>query len=216
MSKTWVYDYNPYVLRDIKPDIVLDMNEKISNSYKCYDTKYPTSMAWILSKMLDINLFLRHPRLYRFEDNIPNENLIAIHTTAKGNDPTRQGHIPENILTHLFQIYKDYKIFQVGGKDDFKIKSPNVFDKTGLNYWDTAEIISKCLAFIGMNSGHTILANCFPRVQKKVILSSGPYLQTMIPESQIAGSYGNWIDFNWQYYNNTENDIGVSMSYLKI
>ena len=216
--KIWVFDYNPYILRDIVPQKILKFGDILSKyaPERCNlkDNPYVVSMSWIYTTTFGMNLTLRHPRLYKFEENIPDGNCICIHTTPKGTDPTRLGHIPENVLRHIFKTYENYKIFQVGGSSDFKINSPNLIDKTGLNFWDTAEIISKCGTFIGLNSGHTHLANCFPKTKKKVLLFNGDYLSKMIPMG--ASNYGNWIDFNWGYYNNTEEDIGVTMSYLKI
>jgi hypothetical protein len=186
----------------------------ISKSFEKYDTKYPTSMSWIYCRAFGIDMYLRRPRLYKYDDTPPNEKNITIHTTPKSFDVTRQSPISNKILAHIGKTYKDYTIIQIGGPKDVKITGPNVVDKTGLDWWTTAETIAKSSIFIGINSGHIQLANCFPRTKKKIIFSAGNYLETFIPQNRFY--YGDWIDFNWDYFNTSEQDIGISMSYLYI
>jgi len=210
----WIYDYNPFVLRNEDCDDILDLNLKLSQQHKKCDVRFPVSSIWIYCKALDIKCFVRHPKLYKFENIIPDNNSLCIHTTPRGRDKTRLGPIDNHIIEHILKEYKNYKIYQVGGKDDIKIKSDNCIDMTGLGWWETAEIISKSKTFIATNTGHIQLANCFPKTHKKLILSDGDYLESFVPVSRERG--GDWVDFNWCYYNPTEYDRGITMSYLKI
>ena len=220
MHKIWAFNNNPYVLRDIIPEKTLNFSEVLTEFGQKRNrmdiSSQTSSLSDLYCKTFNMKMFLRHPRLYRFENNIPDGNSIAIHTTSKGRDSSRVGPIPLNILEHIYDTYKEFKIFQVGGVDDFKIDRPNVIDKTGLCFLDTAEIISKCGMYIGVNSGHIHLANCYPRTKKKLLLFADEWLSTMIPQDYSTKSRGGWIDFNWSYYNTTDDDIGVTMSFLKI
>jgi hypothetical protein len=55
------------------------------------------------------------------------------------------------------------------------------------------------------------IANCYTRVNKKIVLNRND-MSTISPLNENTG----WLDFNIQYFNQTENDIGTTFSYKKI
>jgi hypothetical protein len=64
------------------------------------------------------------------------------------------------------------------------------------------------------------LASCYPRVIKKIILTESDkerieILDNMMPMDPQNGHY-HWLDWNFLFYNKTDQDVGVSLSYLKI
>ena len=78
--------------------------------------------------------------------------------------------------------------------------------------WDTAKLISSSSILIGVNSGAGMwIANCYTRVNKKIVLNRND-MSTISPLNENTG----WLDFNIQYFNQTENDIGTTFSYKKI
>jgi hypothetical protein len=164
-------------------------------------------------------LGLRHPRLYRHEE-LQGSTLgtITVHTTGK----SEGGEMPDCVIEQIQKNYKNYVIYQVGGKDD---KPTPFIDKLGLDMWETAELIAKCQIFIGVNSGMMNIAQCYPRVNRKVVLIENDILttedlclryrplHTYNPDKNIGA---HWIDYNWQYFNISDIDMGITMSYKKI
>ena len=91
--------------------------------------------------------------------------------------------------------------------------------------WETAELIAKCQTFIGVNSSMMNIAQCYPRINRKVVLIENNIfstedlcliyrpLHTYSPDKDIGA---HWIDYNWQYFNIHDIDMGITMSYNKI
>ena len=162
---------------------------------------------------------LRHPRLYRYEE-LQGSTLgtITVHTTGK----SEGGQMPDHVLEQIQKNYKNYTIYQVGGKDD---KPTPFINKLGLGMWETAELIAKCQTFIGVNSSMMNIAQCYPRINRKVVLIENNILSTedlclryrplhtYSPDKDIGA---HWIDYNWQYFNIHDIDMGITMSYNKI
>lgn len=260
INKSWVFDYNPYVLRRenraddirikfpekegfaclycdevdwINPDIkgfepIVKDNQGIKvivhglYSADCDNQIGSSRNTWIFNKLsinahqkpeLDIP---RAPRLYKYED--PNEvcrDQIAIHV---GPSKSSGQFIPDHVLDTIKKRYSNYKIIQIGASTD----KPSLFiDKRGLNIWDSIEIIAKSAIFIGINSGPMNIANCYPHINKKVILNANldwmdKEIQRFEPlNARVNGSFG-WVDFGWQYFTTKEYDVGRTYSYKRI
>ena len=162
-------------------------------------------------------IHLRHPRLYRHEELQGSTcATITVHTTGK----SEGGVMPDHVIEQIQKNYKNYIIYQVGGKDD---KSTPFIDKRGLSLWETAELIAKCQIFIGVNSGMMNIAQCYPRVNRKVLLIENATLSTedimfgYRPLSKYRpDAAAHWVDFNWQYFNVHNRDMGITMTYEKI
>lgn len=152
--------------------------------------------------------YLRHPRLYIFEDSVTQKDKICIHTTGS----SIGGRLSDDVISQIKINYKDYKLVQVGGVND-KI-FPGSEDKRGLNLFDTAKEISESAIFIGVDSSNLHIASCYPRVRKKLVLNyfSEKELEIYSPLYSNAA----WWEFNIETYCNSQHDIGAAMSYLKI
>lgn len=205
LNKKWCYDFNPYVERDTAADVVIcpwEINDRLPPQDSLCGSEF-------IFKPLGFDIPLRHPKLYRFEDLEKIPNSICIHT----NGNSRHTTISDTVLNLIKEKYKNYQIFQIGGKND---KETGFIDKRGLSMWDTAELISKCQMFIGVNSGMLHIANCYPSVWKKIILDefTNDELKTWHPCSTLRNSF--WLDTSIMYFNQTERDIGITFSYKEI
>ena len=205
LNNKWCYDYNPYIVRNESVDIKIcpwGLNDRLPPQNSLATSEF-------LFKSIGFDIPLRHPRLYRFEDSEKIPFSIAIHT----NGNSRHTTLSDEVINTIQEKYKNYSIFQIGGKND---KNTPFIDKRGLSCWDTAKLISKCQIFIGVNSGMLHIANCYPSVWKKVILDefTEDELKKWYPCSTMKNSF--WLDTSIMYFNNTENDIGITYSYRKI
>jgi hypothetical protein len=146
---------------------------------------------------------LRHPRLYINENEEVLPNRVIVHTTGK----SETAPINDDVIKAINNNYKNYEIIQIGGISDkqtpFKLA-------LGLNYTDTAKLIATSSIFIGINSGMMNIANCYPRVNKKILVPRD--LDKFLPMSKDNC----WLDHGVTYFNYTDNDYGATFSYLKI
>ena len=267
LRKSWVFDHNPYVDRDVEPrfdtskpikvefsegdgfphlccratdwvnpDIRGGRTKIVERRYKKDNIlifklhpfqaeEYVTSSrnAWHLEWLgihpyqkpeLDIP---RGPRLYKFED--PNDIVQDQITIHVGRGRTTTQYIPPNVIEKIKERYSNYKIIQIGSKQDND--SPFI-DKRGLPLWETIETIAKSAIFIGINSGPMNIANCYTHINKKLILNCAAMtwdketIQRFEPLGGHISSNFNWCDYGWQYYNTEEHDIGTTYSYKRI
>jgi hypothetical protein len=202
IEKKWVYDYNPFVDRDKLYDVIIDIFSLSASIPK--DDYLSTTERFC--KILGFKITNRHPNLYRFENSDKINKSICIHTNGKSTNDI----IPSNIIEYIDKKYPKYDIFQIGGKGD--IDTPFI-NKKGLSLWDTAELISKCEIFLGINSSMMHIANCFPSIWKKIILMRSD-LDIFYPCSGLIGS--EWFDYSNVYFNTSEQDIGITYTYRKI
>lgn len=220
IDKNPLFDYNPYVVRDVQPEAVLDLWKMtdVAQGGVVYDkNKCILSLAeknmYIASKILGTNFktFLRTPRLYVHEDSKINNNQIIVHFFGKSHQP-----IPDKVVNKIRENYKDFKIIQIGGENQ---KTYDFFEnKMGLSIFETAKLIAESILFIGINSGMLNIALSYPKVNKKMILNhddDGYDLDKMIPMDADNGHY-HWLDFSVPIFNTSEIDIGVTKSYLYI
>lgn len=236
----WAFKHNPYVVfmseDDAKdyPAISLMPDCRIPDQAKKYNEMMNHIASNGQTEYMCVNMGfndvrLRHPRLYRYEDSQIIPNKIVVHTT--GSDRTRDkepairtnsgedavrvmsDEVCESILTN----YKNFDIIQVGGAEDKPLggHSKNLCGK--LDYWEVAKEISEASRFIGVNSGPMHIANCYPRVEKRIVLMEFPRktLMTFRP-GDIRNWLFSWIDVSSTFFNKTDIDIGYTYSYTKI
>lgn len=115
--------------------------------------------------------------------------------------------MPDHVIEHIATRYQGYTIFQIGALTD---KATPFIDKRGLPLWDSIRLIATSGTFIGVDSGPMNVANCYPRIRRKVILLRD--VQSHVPVAHPL----RWIDFNWEYFNISADDKGISMAYWKL
>ena len=85
--------------------------------------------------------------------------------------------------------------------------------------WETIELLSTCGTFIGPDSGPMHIAGCYPKITRKCIISKDQmetwFQNAFVPMGRHLPNML-WFDYNIQYFNSTETDLGATMSYLKI
>jgi hypothetical protein len=206
VNNCWIFDHNPYIQRDINPDVILHhlstqldiINKKSRLNWKsdaeeiCYNFNLP-------------KMYLRRPRLYKYEDSVTQKDLVVIHTTGK-----TVGSMPNYVIDQIKKNYRDYEVVQIGLDSDAGTPFKKILN---LNKWETAEIISKAAIFIGVNSGFYHVANCYPKVRKKIVLQELGHeqLESFKPKMQSIST--EWYDYNIEYFNTSEIDIGATNSY---
>ncbi len=244
VKKSWIFDYNPYVVRDVDfPELKLKKpngerihlpaiysgdskgirqlwrkDTQISNLSRSYWFYLAAGIKPSL-EMLEMD-FPRGPRLYRYEDpKKVKPTQISIHVGPSG---TAGRYIPYRILKTIKERYHNYDIIQVGSIED---NSSPFIDKRGVELWESVKIIAQSAIFIGINSGPIHIANCYPHISKKYIVTSTvkeeeisdiSRFSPLVGESFGGTEWAGWVDYGWQYYNATEYDIGCTYSYNKI
>jgi hypothetical protein len=211
INKNWVFDHNPYVQRDVRPDFIIDLfadqSSIIDNKLRIVHKSNAIEYCWNYQLP---KIFLRNPRLYNFENEPQILNRLVFH--LKG---TTNGLMPQHVIDYIPSNYSNYEIVQIGMPDEPKIKG--AIDKTGLSRWDTAKIISSSAIYIGVDSGFYHVANCYPRVRKKIVLNfNEEKLEKFIPLNIDLDPDFVWLDYNIEYFNIYNEDIGITNSYLKI
>ena len=196
----------------------------IASLWRNFDAMTPASRSELVNSLLGINSqvrpdldFPRGPRLYKYEDpNNVKPDQIAIHI---GPSNSTSQVIPDHVLNEIKNRYSNYNIIQIGSKKDNDF--PSFVDKRGVDIWETVKIIAESAIFIGINSGPMNIANCYPHINKKLILlNDGEWEKEVFCRfeplsARITPSFG-WVDFGWQYYTTDDYDVGRMYSYKKI
>ena len=179
---------------------------------------------------LEIDQFpLRHSRLYIYEDETIEPDKVVVHT--QGSDRTQAGEpairyssgedservMSDEVCTAILKNYRDYRIVQVGAPTDRPLGGASIDLRGKTDYWGTAREIATASRFIGVNSGPMHIANCYPRVDKRIVLMEFSE-QTLLQfrPGDIRNWLFSWIDPTCTFFNKTQNDIGYSYSYTKI
>lgn len=212
MHKLWVYDYNPYVLRDVDPDKVMNFCFNRKRFFEQVGEFTLPNIHQANSSICGANISLGGPRLYKYEDIKPAAKTLCVHVTPHGKE--MRDNIPDEVLKTIRINYSDYNIVQVGGKNDKKFDG--AIDYRGTSIWEMVKIIASSEIFIGISSGPIHIADCYNHVRKKIIIFGNidDLVRFKPRSSQYMG--GDWINYNWEYYNLSEIDIGATRSYLKI
>lgn len=214
IDKSWIYDHNPYVDRESTAEVIynpwISQNSNLDYQIKNNTLKYSLlGLSLRAASALNLDIKLRHNRLYLYEDEVTDFKKVVIHTNGK----MEGGEINDSVIEQIQHNYKNYDLYQIGGKND---RLTPFIDMRGLNIWDTAKFISSAAIFIGVNSSMMHLANCYNKIRKKIIISqyNKEELKHFYPSAY--GNYTHWIDYNNELYNVFDIDIGATMTYKKI
>lgn len=238
--RVWVFKHNPYVdfahesdiahlpKLDLIPDCRIPQQAEQYVSLK--NTFSSAGQADFIMTALGMpNSKLRHPRLYSYENEVIQPNRIVVHTT--GSDRSRDGEeriryssgedaervMSDDVMRAILNNYDGYEIVQIGGVEDKPLggKSTNLCGQ--LNYWEVAKLIAGSARYIGVNSGPMHIANCYPRVDKRIVLQefSAETLIKLRP-GDVRNWLFSWLDPSNTYFNKYEQDMGVTYAYSKI
>lgn len=215
LSQPWFFDHNPFVLRNVKRKSEAKVLELWNYSPKQFD--WPNlrpqgvylSNAEIYAAVVGATAALNRPRLYQFE-NFPFEKRekILLHTQGHSH-----GTMPEHVLHHVIKKYGPTKrLFHIGPGPTYGM--PHLETPT---LWELAEVISQAQMLIGLDSGPSWIAACFPDVVVKKLRTkpSVEVLQTWVPLS-MDNIHSHWDDRCHQIFNVSEEDVGFTSTYRKI
>jgi hypothetical protein len=230
LDRSWVFDDNPFVVREEQPDRVIDLldapwpgKERLQGNQYVRKPIY-FSHAERTCSIFGHVAYLRHPRLYRYEDLPVLERRVVLHTTG-ANYPSgppfydmgedRQRVLPSEIIEHIRSTYRDYELIQIGGREDLDAR---VIDRRGLDIWEAVKIIAQASIFIGVDSGPYWIAACYPGIFRKKILVQYPpdYLRCAFVPMHALNFHTHWHDAACLYYNRSNDDAGITYSYLKL
>lgn len=238
-KKIWAFEHNPYVHFLEKedaiglPEISLIPDCRVPEQAKNFHDQMKTIIAGSQTEYMCVSMGfndvrLRHPRLYIHENTKIIPNKITVHTT--GSDRTRDNEpqirttsgeddvrvMNDEVINSILTNYEDYDIIQVGGKDDKPLGGKSI-DMRGAPLFDTAKEIASSARFIGVNSGMMHIANCYPRVDKRIVLMEFPKqtLMTFKP-CDIRNWLFSWIDISHTFFNKFNDDVGLTYAYTKI
>lgn len=217
VSEHWFFDHNPYVARKTEPEL------PVVELWNFGPTQRPwprpraegkpqvyLSTAEIGATIMGVVPKLIRPRLYRFEDYpFSKRETILLHTSGRSHGP-----MPKHIVDHVLHKYSGLPLMQVGLPDEPHIGIPKIVTET---LWDLAEVISKARMFIGVDSGPSWVAACYPDVISKKVRTK-PALEEFpnrIPLN-IDDVHSHWDDRLFQIYNVSEDDCGFTQSYKKL
>lgn len=219
LSRPWFFDNNPFVERgNFTPDKTIELwNFGVDNPFswpnprKESDPKVYLSNAEIWASVLDVPVTMNRLRLYRHEEfpYFERKNII-VHF-----DGNSHGDMPEHIVQHIISKYGHENIRQVGFKNSLDYGLIRVETKT---LWELAEVISKARMFIGVDSGPSWIAACYPDViVKKVRTKPNPpsLFHDWVPLNQ-GNIHSFWDDRAHIIHNVTDHDIGFTFSYRRI
>jgi hypothetical protein len=228
LDSSWMFDFNPFVVRDKAVDQGVNLwsapwpgKDGVSGEEYVRKPIY-FSLAERTSGTFGHTAYLRHPRLYRFEDLPVIAKRLVVHTTGKktpvrsqlGED--RERVLSEDILGHLRERYHDFEIIQIGATTDIDAK---VIDCRGMeDIWEVVKTIAQASIFIGVDSGPYWIAACYPHIFRKKILMQYPpeYLQSSFVPMHILNNHTHWHDASCYYFNRSTDDAGITFSYLKL
>lgn len=239
-KKIWAFKYNPYVVSmpeheaEKYPEINLIPDCRVPDQVKKYSEMMQNLSSNGQTEYMCVNMGfndvrLRHPRLYIYENSKIIPNKIVVHTT--GSDRTRDNEpairktsgeddvriLSDEICSAILNNYSNFEIVQVGGAEDKPLGGHSINLCGKLDYWEVAKHISESARFIGVNSGPMHIANCYPAVDKRIVLMEFPRntLMTFRP-GDIRNWLFSWIDPTGTFFNKTNIDIGYTYSYTKI
>lgn len=212
VSKPWFFDYNPYVIRDpvLPPTKVTEMWNHNSPLPKARNFVF-TSMAERHGIVLDVPYAkLKYPRLYRYEDfPFKQREMILVHIKGVSHDV-----MEPQVIDHILKKYKGLPMAQVGLPNEPDIGIPRIKTET---LWDLAKVCSEARMFIGLDSGPSWVARCYPDVIVKKVRNkpSLDVLKDWIPlEGTNIHSY--WDDPISSVHNNSDDDVGFTSSYKRL
>ena len=215
VHKSWVFNYNPYIIRDEIPSKIINFWNTNDINYNLIKECVLPSVAANVCENFKFETYLRHPRLYVYEDLPIKNNQIAVHLNG-----ISVGDCPDYIVEQIINNYQGFDLLQIGTKNDYNGNPtkhyPGLINMLGLDIWDSVKIISESIIFIGIDSGMMNVSFCYPRVNKKIIILYEPeYIKKTFPMAS-NNIYSQWLDHSFSYFNKFDKDIGFTYSYKKI
>jgi len=215
-SRCWIFDHNPYIDRTNTAKETIELwNFGHHNKwrFKCPRTEGPqvyTSNAEIWANALGVkNPKLNRPKLYQYERfPFQDRKTILLHVDGKSH-----GNMPDHIIDHVIKKYKPTgQLFQIGR--GFDIGLPRIQTET---LWDLAKVVAESRMLIGMDSGPSWIAACYPDVVVKKIRTRQceEELQNWVP-LEVRNIHSHWDDRCHQVFNQTDFDVGFTSSYRRI
>lgn len=209
IEKKWMYDYNPYVERNIKHDIALNiLGNQIEIIQKNCRQSHLSHASEYCHNFNFPKCYTRSPKLYKYEDIETQKNQVAVHT--QGNTV---GAMPDHVIEQINKNYQNYDVIQIGGS--FDKKTPFI-NKTGLSLWDTIKIIAESSIYIGVNSGFMHIANAYRKVRKKIVLHELSEERANIFTPLNYQDSFEWYDYGIEYFNIFDIDMGTTYKYKSI
>jgi hypothetical protein len=211
VNKHWIFDHNPYILRDVPARDTTELWDYFNPKTPIPRAKDSVflSLAERHACMVGAKVFTKHPRLYIYEDYpFHKRELILLHTHGKSH-----GKMPDFVIDHVLKKYHG-SLMHVCLPGDPDLGIPKLETPT---LWSLVETISRARMFIGMDSGPSWIASCYPDVVVKK-LRMKPTLDVLkdwIPQ-QISNIHSYWDDRIFQVYNHSEDDIGFTLSYKRL
>ncbi len=239
-KRIWAFEHNPYVVLldeleaerypalDLIPDCRLE--EQAKNYAKLTNSIAASSQAEYMCLNLGFNdVTLRHPRLYLYEDSRIVPDKVVVHTTGSDRIRSNEASIrtgsgedalrimSDEVIASILRNYADWQVIQVGGEGDKALGGHSIDLRGKTDYWETARQIASAARFIGVNSGPMHIANCYPRVDKRIVLMEFPK-QTLL--KYRPGDIRNWL-FSWTdpastFFNRFNVDVGLTYSHVKL
>jgi hypothetical protein len=228
LDRAWVFDHNPFAVRGQTPTQIVNLWRHLWPQLSGVNPRQFAmkpiffSTADRTAGIFNQVAYLRHPRLYIYEDLPRVDNRVVLHTTGSrkapiqwhdGEDQVRM--LPEHIIDYVRTKYRAYDVIQIGAKDD---ADAQVVDCRGLeSIWATVKIIAQAAMFIGVDSGPSWISACYPGVFKKKVLVQYPpeFLRHPFVPMHMLVPPRHWHD-SFTYFNRSEDDAGVTHSYLKL
>lgn len=219
VSRPWFFDHNPYVVRDGEPpEKVIQLWNYSPRQYqwpKANDERgvdVYLSNAEIWSLVLGVKPKLIRPRLYKFEDYaFEDRDYILLHTQGRS-----QGDMPQDALDHILNKYMPTgRLLHIGPPGSACIDGVTKVEPQSL--WELAAFISKAQMFIGMDSGPSWIAACYPDIVIKKLRSRprDARWNHWVPMER-ANIHSHWDDRIFQIYCPFEYDVGAFQSFRKM
>lgn len=218
ISRPWFFDFNPFVVRtDEEPEQTFEMwnfcplqrqwpiPELRKDKPKVY-----LSNAEIGAEVFGVPVSLNRPRLYQYENEMQYSSRYMVLLQTKA---ISHGEMPLHIINHIIEKYGNF-LYHVGPYGDHRPDIPHIKTPT---LWDLSKLISVSRMFIGLDSGPSWIAACYPDVIVKKLRTkpSDDVLKTWVP-LEINNIHSHWDDRCQQIFNIYEKDIGFTTSYRKI
>ena len=241
----WAFKYNPYIIKEGEvhqelPLICDARDPKMVKHYiDCVQGYQMASQTDFILRSFGLNSpSLRHPRLYIYEDEPQEIGKLVVHTT--GSDRTLAGEpairnwlgeddvrvMSLDVMQQIRQNYKDWKVVQIGAKGDIEFPNADIDYRGKLDIWGSVKEIATATRYIGVVTGPMHIANCYPRVDKRIVLMefSEQHLTTKSHDKMsfearpgdLRNMMMSWLDPSNRYFNKSDRDMGFTFSYEKI
>lgn len=219
VSKCWIFDHNPFVVRDVEPAETVELwnfpQVRPWSNPRAFtqDPAVYLSNAEVIASAFNVPVVLNRPRLYRFEDfPFERRERILFHPVGKSH-----GQLPNHVIDHVLKKYGPTgQLYQLGLPDDIDLGLPKIETKS---LWDLAEVISTARMFIGADSGPSWVAACYPDIVVKKVRTRKVHGQKEFKDwvpLEIANIHSHWDDRLFQICNPTEDDLGAFPSYRRL